>query len=192
MHTIYWSSKKSIILLVGVWMGVCCVSWEHSCPTTDPLRSQREIQGLPPYPLFFFVLPSPLLPAQYSLRPRRPWSHRLSLPVSLCFPLGTSCSTPHLPLRPFFRNFIFPKWLSSSPLVLCPRCSLPPHPPPQFVMTIKGQNQVLWPCCFPLSSSIPISCSHFSTTLSSLLCGASAFCAPGRHMIQKQKCWYPC
>lgn len=84
----------------------------------------------------------------------------------------TSCPQPfsstllylHSPSSPTSFTTLLQSFFSSLPLSSaphrCSRCSLSP-PPPQFVMTIKGQNQALWPRGFPLSSSILLSHSPF-------------------------------
>lgn len=54
-----------VCLCVSVRVGWCYISWEHSCPATNPYQAPREVQGLSPNSLFFFVspLPSPTNPS---------------------------------------------------------------------------------------------------------------------------------
>lgn len=76
-------------------------------------------------------------------------------------PLSSSILTSHINIFTYTLHLLnslissLPSSLTRSPPSLCSRCRLPPPPPPPpFIMTIKGQNQALWPCCFPLSRSL--------------------------------------
>lgn len=69
----------SVHLCVSTGVRWFYISWERSCPATNPSQAQREVKGPSPNSLFFFVCPLSFL----SKPPLPKFSNTLVLPYSL-------------------------------------------------------------------------------------------------------------